>query len=119
MNIAAKNLALTVVLSAAVTSVANAQLPAARLSDPTNFGGTIVNGAATVLINGLPAARVNDMIVTPRFVFPINCVGGPIIGGATTVLIAGMPAARVGDIAVTACGPEVIVTGSPNVLIGN
>jgi uncharacterized Zn-binding protein involved in type VI secretion len=119
MNILTKLFALTVVLNIAFASVAKAQLPAARLSDPTNFGGTIVNGAATVLINGLPAARVSDMIVTPRFVFPITCVGGPIIGGAATVFIGGLPAARVGDIAITACGPEVIAAGSPNVLIGN
>jgi uncharacterized Zn-binding protein involved in type VI secretion len=62
----------------------------------------------TVLIGGLPAARITDLLV---------CVGPPdmIILGSFTVLIGGLPAARLGDM--TAHG-GVIVIGWPTVLIG-
>jgi uncharacterized Zn-binding protein involved in type VI secretion len=93
--------------------------PAARLTDMhvcpmvtvlvPHVGGPIVGpGAPTVLIGGLPAARVADMAV---------CVGPPdvIAMGAFTVLIGGMPAARMGDL--TAHGGT-IVLGCPTVLIG-
>lgn len=74
-----------------------------------HVGGPIVPpGCPSVLIAGLPAARLGDMLV---------CVGPPdtIIKGSTSVLIGGMPAARMGD--PTAHG-GVIVVGAPNVLIG-
>ena len=63
---------------------------------------------STVLIGGLPAARVGDMAV---------CVGPPdvIAMGSFTVLIGGMPAARMGDL--TAHGGTIIL-GCPTVLIG-
>ncbi|MDE2280269.1 MAG: PAAR domain-containing protein [Xanthomonadaceae bacterium] len=56
-----------------------------------HVGGPIVSpGAPTVLIGGLPAARLGDMAV---------CVGPPdsIVMGSPTVLIGGQPAARLGD----------------------
>jgi uncharacterized Zn-binding protein involved in type VI secretion len=74
-----------------------------------HVGGPIVPaGCPTVLVGGLPAARVGDMAM---------CVGPPdvIVQGAATVLIGGMPAARQGDM--TAHG-GVIVGGLPTVLIG-
>jgi uncharacterized Zn-binding protein involved in type VI secretion len=74
-----------------------------------HVGGPIAApGAPTVLIGGLPAARVGDMAV---------CVGPPdvIALGCFTVLIGGQPAARMGDM--TAHG-GVIVLGYPTVLIG-
>ncbi|MEL7222059.1 MAG: PAAR domain-containing protein [Bacteroidota bacterium] len=96
--------------------------PAARLTDfhecpmetPAippipHVGGPIVGpGEPTVLIGGLPAARIGDMLV---------CVGPPdsIVMGSATVLIGGMPAARMGD--ETAHG-GIIVIGEPTVLIG-
>ncbi|HVA48804.1 MAG TPA: PAAR domain-containing protein [Pirellulales bacterium] len=93
--------------------------PAARLTDMhvcpmvtgivPHVGGPIAApGAPTVLIGGLPAARVGDMAV---------CVGPPdvIALGSFTVLIGGQPAARLGDM--TAHG-GVIVLGCPTVLIG-
>ncbi|MCI5080397.1 MAG: PAAR domain-containing protein [Saprospiraceae bacterium] len=96
--------------------------PAARLTDfhecpmvtPAvvpipHVGGPIVGpGAPTVLIGGLPAARVGDML---------TCVGPPdtIVMGSATVLIEGMPAARMGD--ATAHG-GLIVIGEPTVMIG-
>jgi len=65
-------------------------------------------GCPTVLIGGIPAAKVGDMCV---------CTGPPdsIIIGSSTVLIEGMPAARMGD--VTAHGGT-IVGGCPTVIIG-
>ena len=65
-------------------------------------------GALTVMIGGMPAARVGDMAV---------CVGPPdvIVLGSFKVLIGGQPAARLGDM--TAHGGA-IVMGCPTVLIG-
>jgi uncharacterized Zn-binding protein involved in type VI secretion len=62
----------------------------------------------TVLIGGMPAARVGDMA---------TCVGPPdvIALGSFTVLIGGQPAARMGDL--TSHGGT-IVMGFPMVLIG-
>ena len=73
-----------------------------------HVGGPIVTGCFTVLIGGMPAARVTDMVI---------CTGPPdtIAMGSTTVMIGGMQAARLGDM--TAHG-GVIVTGDFTVLIG-
>ncbi|MEI8373352.1 MAG: PAAR domain-containing protein [Planctomycetota bacterium] len=73
-----------------------------------HVGGPICLGLPTVLIGGMPAARVGDTAV---------CVGPPdvIASGSFTVLIGGMPAARVGDL--TAHGGT-IVLGFPTVNIG-
>jgi uncharacterized Zn-binding protein involved in type VI secretion len=92
--------------------------PAARVTDMhvcpmvtvlvPHVGGPILPpGGTTVLIGGLPAARVSDMV---------TCVGPPdvIALGSFTVLIGGLPAARMGDL--TAHGGS-IVLGSPTVLI--
>lgn len=93
--------------------------PAARVTDmhtcpmftgvvPHVGGPVLPPGAPTVLINGMPAARLGDML---------TCSGPPdtIVMGSSTVLIGGMPAARLGDS--TAHG-GVIVAGSPTVIIG-
>lgn len=96
--------------------------PAARLTDfhqcpmedpaPVpipHVGGPVVGpGEPTVLIGGLPAARVGDTLM---------CVGPPdsIIKGSSTVMIGGMPAARMGD--QTAHGGEILL-GALNVQIG-
>ncbi len=93
--------------------------PAARITDmhtcpmangpAPHVGGPIMPpGTPTVLIGGLPAAKVGDMI---------TCVGPPdsITMGSGSVLIGGTPAARMGDS--TAHG-GVIVAGCPTVLIG-
>jgi uncharacterized Zn-binding protein involved in type VI secretion len=74
-----------------------------------HVGGPILPPCCpTVLIAGLPAARVGDMA---------TCVGPPdvIALGSFTVLIGGSPAARLAD--QTAHG-GVIVMGCPTVLIG-
>lgn len=74
-----------------------------------HVGGPVIGpGCSTVLIGGMPAARVGDMA---------TCAGPPdsIIAGSGTVLIGGAPAARVGD--TTAHGGS-IVLGLSTVLIG-
>jgi uncharacterized Zn-binding protein involved in type VI secretion len=94
-------------------------MPASRISDMhvcpmvtvlvPHVGGPILPpGAITVLIGGLPAARVGDMAV---------CVGPPdvIVLGSFTVLAMSMPQARIGDL--TAHGGA-IVLGLPTVLVG-
>lgn len=65
-------------------------------------------GEPTVLIGGMPAARMGDMA---------TCTGPPdsIIMGSSTVLIGGMPAARMGDS--TAHGGSIIL-GCMTVMIG-
>lgn len=93
--------------------------PAARVTDmhtcpafdgpKPHVGGPIIPPCCpTVLIGGLPAARVSDIA---------QCVGppAPIVKGSATVLIGGLPAARIGD--QTAHGGA-IVSGFPTVLIG-
>jgi uncharacterized Zn-binding protein involved in type VI secretion len=74
-----------------------------------HVGGPILPpGCPTVMIGGLPAACVGDML---------TCVGPPdtIAMGSGTVMIGGRPAARMGDM--TAHG-GVIVVGLPTVNIG-
>lgn len=93
--------------------------PAARMGDSTAHGGKIVMGFPTVLIGGLPAARVGDMHVCPLVTALVPHVGGPILPpGAPTVLIGGMPAARVTNPCTCVGPPDSIVSGFPTVLIG-
>jgi uncharacterized Zn-binding protein involved in type VI secretion len=93
--------------------------PAARLTDMhvcpmvtgiiPHVGGPIVSpGATTVLIGGLPAACVGDLV---------TCVGPPdsIVKGSGTVLIGGLPAARMLD---TCAHGGSIVLGCFTVMIG-
>ncbi len=74
-----------------------------------HVGGPVMPpGCPTVIIQGMPAARVGDMA---------TCAGPPdtIVMGSSTVIIGGMPAARQGDS--TAHGGS-IVLGAPTVMIG-
>jgi uncharacterized Zn-binding protein involved in type VI secretion len=74
-----------------------------------HVGGPIAGpGCPTVLIGGLPAAKVGDLAV---------CVGPPdtIVAGSSTVFVMGIPAARMGD--ACAHGGK-IVAGFPTVIIG-
>jgi uncharacterized Zn-binding protein involved in type VI secretion len=93
--------------------------PAARANDmhvcpmvtgtvPHVGGPVLPPGAPTVMIEGLPAARVGDMA---------TCSGPPdtIVAGSGSVMIGGMPAARLGDS--TAHGGT-IVLGAATVVIG-
>jgi uncharacterized Zn-binding protein involved in type VI secretion len=96
--------------------------PAARLTDfhscpmqtPAvvpipHVGGPIVGpGVPTVLVGGLPASVVGDML---------TCVGPPdaVVQGSATVMISGRPAARLGD--ATAHGGTIML-GCFTVMIG-
>ena len=74
-----------------------------------HVGGPILPpGTITVIIGGMPAATVGDMLV---------CAGGPdtIIKGSATVLIGGKPAARMGD---NTSHGGIIVLGCLTVIIG-
>jgi uncharacterized Zn-binding protein involved in type VI secretion len=52
--------------------------------------GTVVMGSTTVMIGGLPAARVNDMTAHPACVAPIPSPTGKILPpGCPTVMIGG------------------------------
>lgn len=87
-------------------------LAAARITDLIASSATqgiptpiIPPGATTVLIGGLPAARMGD-----------TCGADAIIKGSVTVLIGGLPVARVAD--PTAAGGLVLPPGCLTVLIG-
>lgn len=87
-------------------------LPAARVTDMIVSTATlgvptpiIPPGAPTVLIGGLPAARMGD-----------TCGVDAIVKGSATVMVGGMPAARVADL--TASGGAIIPPGALTVLIG-
>ena len=92
--------------------------PAARLTDMTAHGGVIVVGCPTVLIGGMPAARIGDMHVCPMVTGVVPHVGGPVMLGSPTVLIGGIPAARMGDMVTCVGPPDTIMLGCMTVLIG-
>lgn len=74
-----------------------------------HVGGPVLPpGSPTVLIGGLPAATLGNMLV---------CAGGPdtIVKGSATVLINNKPAARMGD---TTAHGGTIVAGCVTVNIG-
>jgi len=74
-----------------------------------HVGGPVLPpGTPTVMIAGMPAAKVGDMCL---------CVGPPdsISAGSGTVFIGGSPAARMGDS--TAHGGTIVI-GCPTVNIG-
>jgi uncharacterized Zn-binding protein involved in type VI secretion len=86
--------------------------PAARVGDMIVSSATqgapvpiIPPGTPTVLLGGLPAARMGD-----------SCGADAILKGSATVLIGGMPAARIGDL--TAAGGSVLPPAATTVLIG-
>jgi uncharacterized Zn-binding protein involved in type VI secretion len=95
--------------------------PAARISDMhvcpkvepgpvPHVGGPTSSGEVTVIIGGMPAARVGDSLV---------CFGGPpdsISQGESTVIIGGKPAARLGD---STSHGGALVAGCPTVIIGS
>jgi uncharacterized Zn-binding protein involved in type VI secretion len=92
--------------------------PAARIGDMhvcpmvtvlvPHVGGAITLGCPTVLVQGVPQARITDIAV---------CVGPPnmVAKGSPTVLVGGIPAARMGD---TNAHGGAIVMGCFTVLLG-
>lgn len=90
--------------------------PAARVTDVSTHGGTIVGpGVPTVLIAGMPAAVVTDMHVCAIPPIVHQPTASPFPMGSTTVLVGGKPALRVGDTCI--CGASAAV-GVPTVVIG-
>lgn len=77
--------------------------------DSPPCGPILPPGSSTVLIGGMPAARVGDKAA---------CIGPPdtVVAGSPTVFIGGQPAARKGD--PTAYG-GLLMDGFPTVLIGD
>lgn len=85
--------------------------PAARLTDfhacpmvtpgvppVPHVGGPVSGpGAPTVLIGGLPAARISDQTMPCMMVACVPAGPGMIVAGNPAVLICGMPAARLMD----------------------
>lgn len=71
-------------------------------------GAALPPGCPTVLIGGMPALRLGDML---------TCTGPPdsVVKGSGTVMIGGMPAARMGDSC--AHGGSIII-GCATVMIG-
>ena len=71
-------------------------------------GPALPPGAPTVMIGGMPALRVGDMLV---------CTGPPdtVIAGSSTVMIGGVSAARLGD---SAAHGGSLIAGAPTVMIG-
>ncbi|HEY0786554.1 MAG TPA: PAAR domain-containing protein [Acidobacteriaceae bacterium] len=96
-------------------------MPACRIGDLTEHGGTIILGFPTVLIGDMPASRIGDMHVCPMItpgVPPIPHVGGPFILGSPTVLVGFMPQSRVTDTLVCVGPPDQAVLGCETVLVG-
>ncbi len=89
---------------------------AARVTDTTNHGGTIVGpGVATVLIGGMPASVATDQHVCS---LPPNVhqpTVSPFPAGSGSVMIGGLPALRISDTCL--CGAAAVV-GEPTVMIG-
>lgn len=80
----------------------------ARKDDTTSHGGVIISGCDSVLVNGLPVARIGDLHNCPEHGL------GTITTGSGSVTAGGAGVARIGDM--TSCG-AVIISGSQNVEI--
>ncbi len=98
-------------------------LPAARMSDTGagydechddtkfNVTGTIIQGAEIVIVNGLPVARMGDIVMRDDGHY------GVIIGGSGTVIASGLPVARMSE-EFFGCFTGTIIGGSGNVMVG-
>lgn len=82
--------------------------PAVCPGPAPHVGGPIVSGEATVIIVGMPAARMGDSAVCA-------CASDSIAKGSATVTIGGKAAARIGD---SCSHGGAIVVGAPTVMIG-
>ena len=89
---------------------------AARVTDTTTHGGTIVGpGVATVLVGGMPAAVATDQHVCSLPPNGHQPTASSFPSGSTTVLIGGLPALRTSDTCLCGAGAAV---GAPTVMIG-
>ncbi len=78
----------------------------ARLGDAISHGGTIASGSPNTFVNGLPLARVGDLVLCDIH------AEQAIVSGSPDVFCNESPVARLGD--AVSCG-AVIIEGSPNV----
>lgn len=91
-------------------------MPGAARQSQDSAGGTIVGGAASVIVNGTPIARRGDPIAShapygpphPPHASPV------MVGASSTVFAEGKPVSRLGDPA--SCGHP--ATGSSDVIVG-
>lgn len=93
--------------------------PGAKIGDSETGHGCfppvpLISGSNNVMTNKKPAARVGDSFA-PHCCPKSGCHAPKAARGSSKVIINGRPAARLGDN--DSCG-GVIMTGSPNVLIG-
>ncbi|MEC7121083.1 MAG: PAAR domain-containing protein [Pseudomonadota bacterium] len=68
----------------------------------TSHGGAVLQGSTATTINGVPVARVGDMVSCPM---PWHGIS-KIVSGDPTFLVEGKPVARHGDM--TSCGATLI-----------
>ena len=89
--------------------------PAARVTDISIHGGTVVGpGVSNVLIGGLPAAVAGDMHVCALPPASHQPTVSPFPMGSATVLVGNRPLLRTTD--ACACGAMAAV-GAPTVLV--
>jgi len=80
-------------------------------STPKTGTGIIIQGSANVVTNGLPTARLMDIVMFG------DGHTGTIVGGAAKTLANALPVARIGDPFV-GCFTGTLIEGSGNVLAG-
>jgi uncharacterized Zn-binding protein involved in type VI secretion len=73
--------------------------------------GIIIQGASNVMVNGLPVARMSDIVIRG------DGHSGIIIGGSSTVMANGLPVARMSEEFV-GCFTGIIIGGASNVMVG-
>lgn len=80
--------------------------PIIVVGDATDHGGKVIQGAPTATINGIPIARVGDVVTCPK-----KGHGTTVIAtGDANMLVDGKPVARHGD--KTACGASLLASQS-------
>lgn len=86
-------------------------MPGAARKGLDSAGGTIVGGAASVIVNGTPVARRGDPVAGHA---PGPHAGPVMVGASSTVFAEGIPVSRAGDSA--SCGHA--ASGSGDVIVG-
>lgn len=81
----------------------------ARITDTSTHGGSIITGAAKMIVEGQPTARIGDILLCP--------IHGPqpLVTGSARMVVEGSLTSRIGDLA--ACG-AVIISGAAKLIIG-
>jgi uncharacterized Zn-binding protein involved in type VI secretion len=98
-------------------------LPAARMTDigigsdvchdniKHDVSGEIITNFQKLMVNGLPVARMTDIVMRKDGHY------GVIISGSGTIVAGGLPVARMSDTFV-GCFTGIIIGGSTNVMVG-